>query len=193
MLFNRKYGFIYIHLSKTGGTSVRKALESKSGTQSFTSRDKKHMTAQEIRNHLGADVYSSMTSFAYVRNPWDLEVSKYHYVFQNENHYLHNAFKKLGSFDNYIIWRCRHIPFQQVDMVSDDSGKIIVDHIYKFENLNESFSHIMSNLNLELSLPDLNSSNHRNYKSYYNENTKRLAENAFKKDIDLFEYRWIEE
>jgi hypothetical protein len=190
LLFNLKYGFVYVHLSKTGGTSVRKALESKDETQSFTSRDKKHMPARDIQAYLGEDVYRSMKSFAHVRNPWDLEVSTYHYVLQNEHHYLYKIFKKLGSFDNYISWRCRHISFQQADMVSDKSGQLIVDHIYKFENLHESFAQIMLDLDIKASLPRLNSSKHDGYKSYYNKRTKILVENAFNKDIELFGYQW---
>ncbi len=190
MLFNLDHGFVYVHLSKTGGTSVRKALESKNGTKSFTSRDKKHMSARDIQVYLGEDVYTSMISFAHVRNPWDLEVSNYHYVSQNENHYLYNIFSRLGSFENYINWRCRHIPFQQADMVSDEFGKLIVDHIHKFENLNESFTQIMRDLDIEASLPKLNTSKHEDYRQYYNKGTRSLVENAFKKDIELFGYQW---
>ncbi|HEX8584600.1 MAG TPA: sulfotransferase family 2 domain-containing protein [Allosphingosinicella sp.] len=190
MLFNRKHKFVYVHLAKTGGTSVRKALEGKSGTESFMSRDKKHMSARQIRDYLGADTYESMTSFAHVRNPWDLEVSTYHYVLQNEGHYLHGIFKKLDSFDNYISWRCRHAPFQQADMLSDESGNLIVEHIHKFENLTESFAAIMKNLDIKSDLPKLNSSKHRDYQSYYNEKTRRLVAEAFDKDIELFGYSW---
>ncbi|HLL31981.1 MAG TPA: sulfotransferase family 2 domain-containing protein [Allosphingosinicella sp.] len=190
MLFNLKHKFVYVHLPKTGGTSIRKALESKSETESFISRDRKHMSARQIRDYLGTETYSSMTSFAHVRNPWDLEVSAYHYVLQNEGHYLHNVFKKLGSFDNYISWRCRHVPFQQTNMVSDESGNLIVDHIHKFENLAESYVEIMKRLDIKSDLPKLNSSKHREYHSYYNEKTKRLVAQAFDKDIELFGYSW---
>lgn len=190
MLFNLKHKFVYVHLPKTGGTSVRKALESKSETESFMSRDKKHMSARQIRDYLGTETYSSLTSFAHVRNPWDLEVSTYHYVLQNEGHYLHSIFKKLGSFDNYISWRCRHAPFQQTDTLSDESGNLIVDHIHKFENLAESFAEIMKKFQIEADLPKLNSSKHRDYQSYYNEKTRRLVAQAFDKDIELFGYSW---
>lgn len=192
LLFNRKYGFVYVHLSKTGGTSVRKALESKNGTESFTTREKKHMSSREIQSYLGVDVYGAMTSFAHVRNPWDLEVSNYHYVSQNEGHYLHSVFKKLGSFENYINWRCRHISFQQADRVSDKSGELIVDHIYKFEDLSESFAQIMKKLDIDVNLPKLNSSKHSKYQSYYNDKTKSLVENAFTRDIEIFGYQWEE-
>lgn len=190
LLYNLEFGFVYVHLAKTGGTSVRKALESKSGTQSFTSRDKKHMTALDIQRHLGSDAYNSMISFAHVRNPWDLEVSNYHYISQNLDHYLYNISNKLGSFDNYIRWRCRHMSFQQADMVSDESGHLIVDHIHKFENLNESFSQIMLELDIRSDLPKLNSSKHGAYKSYYNSETRYLVEKAFSRDIEIFGYQW---
>ena len=193
MLFNRKHKFVYVHLAKTGGTSIRKALESKSETESFMSRDRKHMSARQIRDYLGLETYGSMTSFAHVRNPWDLEVSTYHYVTQNERHYLHGALRKLGSFDNYIIWRCRHLPFQQADMVTDESGDLIVDHVHKFENLSESFVEIMKSLCIEADLPKLNSSKHRDYHSYYNDKTRELVAQAFAKDIALFGYSWSEQ
>ena len=190
MLFNRQHKFVYVHLSKTGGTSIRRALETRAGTESFMSRDRKHMSAQQIRDHLGAEIYRSMTSFAHVRNPWDLEVSNYHYVLQNRNHYLHSIFKKLGSFDAYISWRCRHVAFQQANMLSDVSGSLIVDHIYRFERLSESFDEIMAVLNIDANLPRLNFSKHQAYQSYYNSQTKKLVARAFEKDIEVFGYSW---
>ena len=61
--------FIFIHINKTGGTSIEKAL----------GLEKDHLTASEKKTAIGKQKWKKIYSFAFVRNPWDKVVSHYHH------------------------------------------------------------------------------------------------------------------
>ncbi len=76
----------------------------------------------------------------------------------------------------------------QTDTITDDDGKIIVDFIGRYENLTQDFHHVCKLLNLETSLPIINKTIHRDYRSYYNPKTQKIVAEHFKTDIELFGY-----
>ncbi|EDN69665.1 conserved hypothetical protein [Beggiatoa sp. PS] len=73
-------------------------------------------------------------------------------------------------------------------MVIDQEGKIIVDFVGRYENLIQDFQHACQTVNIEASLPSINRTIHRDYKSYYNSTTKKMVAEYFKTDIELFGY-----
>jgi hypothetical protein len=73
-------------------------------------------------------------------------------------------------------------------MVIDQEGKIIVDFVGRYENLTQDFQQVCQIVNIDTSLPSINRSVHRDYKSYYNSTTKKMVEEYFKADIELFGY-----
>jgi len=71
-------------------------------------------------------------------------------------------------------------------------NKVAVDFIGKFENLEEDLKYILSKLNLPMTKLTKEKSTYRtirnDYRNYYNNETKRLIEQNFKKEIELFGY-----
>ena len=78
----------------------------------------------------------------------------------------------------------------QMDWITDESGKVIVSFIGKFEQFSTDFDKICSYINISASLPHLKKSNRTHYKDYYNEESKKIIEIYFEKDINYFEYRF---
>jgi len=77
----------------------------------------------------------------------------------------------------------------QIDWIKGDNGKIIVDFIGKFENLEDDLLKVSRILGASINdLPHLNSTSHQSYKTYYTEKTKRIVEQTYAEEIDLFEY-----
>ena len=103
----------------------------------------------------------------------------------------------LNSFDKFIELRVKITDEgnsdknKQVDMICDTSGRILVDYVGKVENINSDFQNILNEIGLEqIKLPQLNTTKHNKYQSYYNEKTKSLIAKCFAQDIDLFEYKF---
>ena len=79
----------------------------------------------------------------------------------------------------------------QIEWLTDPSGKILVDFIGKFENLETDFKYICKKINInEVKLPHKNKTIRKNYREYYNENTKNIIADWYKKDIDYFKYKF---
>jgi hypothetical protein len=62
--------FIFIHINKTGGTSIAKAT----GIP-----HKNHLHVKEVIAEIGEQKFKKSLVFAVVRNPWDKVVSHYNY------------------------------------------------------------------------------------------------------------------
>ena len=95
----------------------------------------------------------------------------------------------MKSFDEYIEWRIDHDMGLQKDFLYDANGKLLVDYVGKFENLQKDFDAICTQIPINKSqLPLANTSKHNHYKDYYNKYTKDLVAKAFQKDIEIFKY-----
>src|SRR5580658_4759926 len=83
--------FIYIHIPKCAGSSVRRALQQAGATMTFegaASEDQRrsfkiqwlhHFTAASLQPLVSRYAWKTYFKFAFVRNPWDLLVSFYHF------------------------------------------------------------------------------------------------------------------
>jgi hypothetical protein len=73
-------------------------------------------------------------------------------------------------------------------MLVDDNGELLMDFVGRYENLQDDFNSLRAKLGITQTLPHLNKSNHRDYRSYYNDHTQQLVAEHFKADIELFGY-----
>ena len=78
----------------------------------------------------------------------------------------------------------------QADWIVDQNGQIIVDYLGRFENLVEDFNNLCDIIGISEKLPQLRTSQHRDYRTYYNDKTKRIVEEIYKKDIEIFNYEF---
>jgi len=155
-----------------------------------------HATALEVKDKLSYSLFNNYYKFGFVRNPWDWTVSLYFYILSYKRHKTHKTVKNFKNFDEFVEWRCSEeyksqFIYLQKDFFTDEEGNIIVDYIGKFENLNEDFDYIVQHLGLKnTSLPHKNKTKHKNYREYYNDYTRKLVEEQFKEDIELFNYEF---
>ncbi|HAX74508.1 MAG TPA: sulfotransferase [Cyanobacteria bacterium UBA11372] len=215
MLISYQENFIFFHVTKAAGTSVKKALQdyAKEPEKFKIKRPPKmldnklnplyemwesvlwHAKAREVKKELTEEVYNNFYKFAFVRNPWDWQVSYYHFILKETSHIRHEFVKSMSGFDEYLEWVINtKNPYPkgttkfQKDTIADYDGKLIVDFVGRYETLLQDFQYICKVLNLDASLPHLNSSSHRDYRSYYNNKTRRIVEEYFQEDIELFGY-----
>jgi len=179
--------FIFIHINKTGGSSVEKALGCRA----------EHKTALEKRTELGKEAWRKLFSFAFVRNPWDRVASHYYYrVMTNQtelgkNTITFNEWVKLAYGENAPQYYDKPKMFMpQWNWLINKKGKILVDFIGRFENLEADFAQVCSRLNRQADLPHLKKSERGDYRQYYNEASIEIVGKWFKTDIENLGYKF---
>ncbi len=195
MLGSHSKKFLFFHVYKVAGTSMRNVI---SRYSEFSYR-RPHITPSEFMGiNFGFDnkkAFNEYTTFAFVRNPWDWQVSLYHYMLKDKNHKQYHIIKDM-NFNQYLDWRINedlHLQYEFLSENFDLKSPINIDFIGKFEHLNHDFDFIMNKLGINDRLPHLNKTTHKNYRNYYDENTKNMIYEVFKQDIEYFGYNFDNE
>lgn len=183
--------FIFIHIQKTAGKSIRHALGLKGGAD--------HRSAKTLQQELDENIWNNSFKFAYVRNPWDRLVSAYFYRVQGGNGSMEDRKRAEIYPDTFQVF-CEQIHrFQslenesmficQKDWITDGESNQIIDFVGRVENIQDDFNLICDSLNrAHIELPHINQSTHKSYRDIYNETTRKLVASAYQKDIDYFKY-----
>ncbi|MBN2720893.1 MAG: sulfotransferase family 2 domain-containing protein, partial [Proteobacteria bacterium] len=208
------YNFLFVHIAKTGGTSVRAALNRLRWRDplfpaQFIASRLSHMTGHRIasklprhariiaaKEMLPRELFDRLFKFAFVRNPWDLQVSSWHHLRRERPHLL----KDIPDFPSFIRWKLDPSrPYQyhidtsierQVDYLKDLDGTILVDFIGKYENLQEDYEEACRRIGITPpTLPHKRQAKGRTaYSDYYDEETRKLVGDFFREDIETFGY-----
>lgn len=215
MLLSNRYNFLFVHIAKTGGTSVRAALEplrwrdpwyyaqfvcSKlshlSGHRIGTKfpRHARIIAAQEM---LPEELFERLFKFAFVRNPWDLQVSSFHHIRRERPHLMQG----MDDFETFLRWKLDpERPYQfhidtsiqlQVEYLVDLHGNILTDFAGKYERLHEDFETACQRIGIKTpALPHKRQATDRkkDYRSYYTDATRELVAEHFRRDIEAFGY-----
>lgn len=191
--------FAFIHIYKTGGTSIAQTLTGEHiGSDHTNARDLKIIFSQNNLN------FNQFFKFSIVRNPYDWLVSLYFYCKKTPSHNWHERCN-VQSFQEFII---SHVSIDlkqqknspigtnkcqtQFEFVTDESGELIVDFIMKKETLNLDFQ-LLKKLNIvdsRIQLPFINSiqSNRQHFMSYHTKLTIDIINRQFSNDFKLFGY-----
>ena len=208
MLISKKRNFIFIHVYKNAGTSITCALNPfvQGRLQRMTDRALRrinvwspffdtqpfhiHIKTSELIEAMVEESFNSFFSFAFVRNPWDWQVSLYRFMLKQKDHHQHLLVKRLGSFGDYIKWRCEGEVRYQKDFICSGRGELLVDFVGRYENIESDFNKVCSRIGVSASLPQLNVSNTQPYQQFYTDETRELVRRTFEPDIELFEYEF---
>lgn len=218
MIINHLHKFLFIHIHKTAGSSIRNSLLSYVPGSYYLGYD--HSFINAIPNF---EIYNNYFKFCIVRNPWDRLVSWYFSILNlpKENNlkiYVTKNSKNFSEFLNYcgaIVYEKKNkkrkvlynnvllkknpnlvypksIYFNQLEYITDGNGNIGVDYIGRFESLQESWSHICSKLKINIHLRKDKvgtwSNINKNYKQFYNNEDINKVALIYKKDIEAFNY-----
>jgi len=214
MLLSYRYNFLFVHIAKTGGTSVRAALSPLRWRDplylpQFICSRLSHLTGHRIASKLPRharviaaketlphEVFERLFKFAFVRNPWDLQVSSYHHIRRERPHLMAH----IADFPEFIRWKLDpQRPYQyhvdtsiglQSDYLKDLHGNVIVDFVGRYESLHEDFEAVCRHIGVKgIELPHKRKATDRKpYREYYDDELAELVANYFKADIELFGY-----
>lgn len=215
MLLSHRYQFLFVHIAKTGGTSVRAALNPLRWRDplyylTFPAHKISGITGHKLglkfprhahiiaaKEMLPAEYFEQLFKFAFVRNPWDLQVSSFHHI-KRERPEVMNGITDFNEFMHYKFDSERTYQYHidtslslQSDYLVDLHGTTRVDFIGKYERLSEDFASVCERLKLPVTgLPHKRQANDRadDYRSYYNDDVIELVAKHFAPDINLLGY-----
>jgi hypothetical protein len=217
MLISHSHRFAYIHIPKVAGVSISRTLGCRYGTPidhywgnwllkaiginvnhyaPYRLRKfRPHSSADTLRRNLPTGLFDSLFTFAFVRNPWDLLVSYYHFLRDAEGHPDHVSHRRrhaarLPDFEAYLRYEIRRGKISQTRMVADRRGRVLVNFLGRYESLRDDFAHVCRELGIDASLGRANASARGDYRDYYTDRLVALVRDGFAEDIERFGYEF---
>ena len=203
MIVSTTRQFVFVHIFKTAGTSIKRAIRryampawheganfvfKRIGVSQFGPPSRgDHFRATDLITEIGRKQFDRMFSFAFVRNPWDWELSHYRYICKHDSHPNHKEVSALWNFSEYLRWRCDG-RFQTQESFLVHQGQTVVDFIGRFENLASDFGYVCQQLHIPFRLPKLNRTQREDYSSAYDDQTREMIASTYAADIKQFGY-----
>lgn len=222
MFISHKYRVIFVHIQRTGGNSIfsafRRMDEELQHKLPFAEGFKrfKHPYASDIQQVADAELFSTYTKFAVVRNPFDRLVSWYS-MFKHKTvdkqqlpaetnaeiahvgDRVEAAFARyVNSFEDFVKLQpeqtdplLARFQIPQRDFVCDAQGRLLMDKILHFEQLSEDFAALAQDIGFAETLPHDNASQRsKDYREYYTPELQAIVAERFKPDLELFAYHF---
>lgn len=170
-MVNDEYEFIFIHINKTGGSSIEKV---------FDYDGIKHEHASQLAARVG-EKWDRYFKFAIIRNPWDRLVSEYFFRVNKGS-----VSQGVGFCEWVQIMHSKH---KATTYAAGPQSKWIrdMDFVGRFETLQESFDYVCEMVGYpKTKLPHVNSTRHKHYSTYYDDETRKLVEEWHRPDLDNY-------
>lgn len=191
---------VFIHIPKTAGASVQRALEPVDPV--IIGHDIHSPHYMSLPDYLRTYADREIFSFCFVRNPWDRLVSGYHYLKKGGSNEqdardAETYLSRYADFDAFVrkglTWPRRKKTLEQVHLKPQvhwvtEKGKVLVSWTGRFERLSEDMEVLATNLGVPLQLPHVNRSDHSEYRAYYTPKTQAIVAKVYADDIRAFGY-----
>jgi chondroitin 4-sulfotransferase 11 len=186
---------IFIHIPKAGGISLAISL--------FGNLGFGHSEAYKYLLVFNKKEFNEYFKFTVVRNPWDRLVSAYLFLKaggynQKDKEWFDEHLSRYKDFQHFVMeWVnennvFRGIHFKPQYEFITIKNKIVIDKIYKMENLDEVEVDFREKLNKDIKIIHKNKTPLRSkgYRQHYNETTKEIVRRVYRKDIILLNYQF---
>ena len=199
MIVSDNCKYIYMGCQKTASTTIRRELCKRSQDAVLPKHKMygQHWTALAVRDEYvkNPDKWNSYFKFAFVRNPWDREVSFYAF---KKGHGAKKGLQKKDT-DKFKKFVMTYTDSPCWKFVTDNEYNQIIDFVGRYETLQEDFNKICNRLNWDnIILPIKLQSKYRTGHHYtefylkkngeYDEELIEMVHEKWKKDVELFNY-----
>ena len=186
-----EHNAIFIHLPKTAGTSMSRAL-GLSGSR--------HIPAEAYRI-ANPKKFANFFKFAVVRNPYDRLYSSYAFLLNgglndDDARFAAAHVQSFESFSQFVTEGLARNPeirdwvhFRpQTVFIYDAVGRNMLDFTGRFERLAEDYAYIAERLGKPIELPVTNRSGKGDYREAYTPAMVDVVRSLYVKDLDLLHY-----
>lgn len=214
MILSRGRKYLFIHMPKTGGTSMALALEERAMKDDIMLGDTpkarnrrrrmegarargrlwKHATLADLDGVIAPDELDDLFVFTMVRNPWDRMVSYYHWL--RGQKFLHEtvALAKRLDFEAFVAEPIVAQSFEAgtaASYVTDLAGRERAGLFIRLEHLEKDILPLQAHLGFALRVPHVNQSMRvADYRSSYTQTSRARVADMCAVDIARFGYRF---
>lgn len=212
MIISTRRRYIFVHIPKTGGTSLALALEARAAADDILIGDTpkaqrrrgrlkglqaagrlwKHSTLADIDGILPPEQMAQMKVICMVRNPWDRLVSYYHWL--QEQTFDHEAVRlaqelSFSGFLNHPHTQASFLQWPFERHVTLANGAKRGNFFVRLEDFQRDIAAFEAHLGFAIELPKANvSRRRRDYRSYYSKADSALVSRLCAEDIARFGY-----
>ncbi len=207
LIASHAHRFVFVKTRKTAGTSLEIALSRHCGPDDIVTRispaDEElrvaaggvppqntetspssyaHMGARRVIKVIGRETWDDYFTFAVERNPYDVVASSWRYSARRP------SFTK--SFAEFVRTPRRLDRLALNERLYRMGGEVIVDRVYRYEELPAAVADLSSRLGLELDLPHAKQGNGPHYRELYGPGDAEIVAERFKRTIREFGYEF---
>lgn len=214
MIISEGRAYIFVHIPKTGGTSMALALEARAMAGDILVGDTpkalrrrrrlkrlqprgrlwKHSTLADIEGVLTPAQIAAMFTFTIVRNPWDRAVSYYHWLRAQSFRHPAVTLAQQADFatflrDPQIVLSLHGAPARHY--MTDATGVERASAYLRLEHIEEDMPLLSGHLGFTPNLPHVNRSERANdYRQQYDDALAEHLAEVCAEDIARFDYHF---
>ena len=181
MFINHKHKFIFIHIPKNAGTSIRNSFQIEGYDKKVVNKPYPHNSCSEIKTYCGDLTWETFYKFAVIRNPYERMVSYYH--FHKSPQYRFAALANRYTFSDWLVKGLDN----NLKKTQSDYLDIKINQIGRVETLQEDFDLFCDLIRIpSYTLPKYNVSKHEHWETYYSDEDRKIVYEIYQEDFDRF-------
>lgn len=207
MIASHAHRFVFVKTRKTAGTSLEIALSRHCGPDDIVTRispeDEElraaaggvgpqnddtdpssyaHMGARRVIQVIGRPTWDDYFTFAVERNPYDVVASSYRYSARKP------TFTK--TFAEFVRTSRRLDRLALNERLYRLGGRVVVDRVYRYEDLPTAVADISDRLGIALDLPHAKQGSGPHYRELYGPGDAEIVAQRFRRTIREFGYEF---
>ena len=212
-MVSHEYKCIFIHIPKTGGTSIEKALghfdNLERGVQDHRMLNElepldritevkyyvnRYLLGKHVnyRPELNRKEYKKYYKFTFVRNPWARVYSWYRNTISDKSHSQRLGIPVDCDFDYFVENFLDQWMLQpQLSWIMDRRGRLTIDFVGRFESLQYDFLQLLDVLDVsDVELPHLLNRGNVDFTAVYSDGSRKAVAKKYSEEIEFFNYKF---